>query len=214
MMRYVRRAAAGMMMAAAITMLVGCGPSRDQSVTTPTLGAVQLSGVTATATDSMVFTGKYQVRLSNVTTTAGATSNEVAAAGNVLTATAVTLSDVAPGQFLIDIVSNSDKNGVATNSISAFIFKKYIVSNFGNGETVSVPVTIDATDTAKAYAYASWPKAKSKTIAQFTPNTASLSALVATMTVHLKKSSGKISSAFKWTPAIASLALQLGKVTP
>jgi len=214
MMRYVRRAAAGMMMAAAITMLVGCGPSRDQSVTTPTLGAVQLSGVTATATDSMVFTGKYQVRLSNVTTGAGATSNGVAAAGNVLTATAVTLSDVAPGQFLIDIVSNSDKNGVATNSISAFIFKKYIVSNFGNGETVSVPVTIDATDTAKAYVYASWPKAKSKTIAQFTPNTASLSALVATMTVHLKKSSGNISSAFKWTPAIASLALQLGKVTP
>ena len=214
MMRHVRRAAAGMMVAAAITMLVGCGPSRDQSVSTPTLGAVQLSGVTATATDSMVFTGKYQVRLSNVTTTAGATSNEVAAAGNVLTATAVTLSDVAPGQFLIDIVSNSDKNGVATNFISAFIFKKYIVSNFGNGETVSVPVTIDATDTAKAYAYASWPKAKSKTIAQFTPNTASLSALVATMTVHLKKSSGKISSAFKWTPAIASLALQLGKVTP
>lgn len=213
-MRSVRRAAAGMMVAAAITMLVGCGPSRDQPVTTPTLGAVQLSGVTATATDSMVFTGKYQVRLSNVTTGAGATSNGMAAAGNVLTATAVTLSDAAPGQFLIDIVSNSDKNGVATNSISAFIFKKYIVSNFGNGETVSVPVTIDATDTAKAYAYASWPKAKSKTIAQFTPNTASLSALVATMTVHLKKSSGKISSAFKWTPAIASLALQLGKVTP
>jgi len=214
MMRPVRCAAAGMMVAAAITMLVGCGPSRDQSVSTPTLGAVQLSDVTATATVTMVFTGKYQVRLSNATTGAGTTSNSVTPAANVLTATAVTLSDVTPGQFLVDIVSNSDTNGVATTSISAFIFKKYLVANFGNGETVSIPVTIDATDTAKAFAYASWPKAKSKTITQFTPNTASLSALVATMTFHLNKSSGKISSAFKWTPAIANLAQQLGKVTP
>jgi len=214
MMHPVRFAAAGMMLAAAITMLVGCGPARDQAVATPTLGAIQLSSVTATATDTMVFIGKFQVRLSNATTGAGTALKSVTPAANVLTATAVTLSDVAPGQFLIDIVSNSDKNGVATTSISAFIFKKYIVASFGSGETVSVPVTIDATDTAKAYAYASWPKAKSKTIAQFTPATASLSALVATMTVHLKKFSGKVSSAFKWTPAIASLALNLGKVTP
>ncbi len=214
MMRFFHCVAAGLLMAASISMLVGCGPSRDQSVAAPTLGAIQVSGITATGSDTMVFTGKYQVRLSNATTGAGATSNSATPAGNVLTATTVTLSDVAPGQFLIDIVSNSDQNGVATTSISAFIFKKYIVASFGNGETVSVPVTIDATDTAKAYAYASWPKAKSKTITQFTPNTASLSALVATMTVHLKKSSGKVSSAFKWTPAIASLALNLGKVTP
>lgn len=213
-MRGIRLLFLGVMMAAAIPLFIGCqGGSRDPAVTSPTLGILQV-GVTATADAKMVFpaTGSYEMQLSNTGDGTFARTRTVTAAGNVLTAS-LTLGDVAPGQFLVNIFAVGDATGSPTASLSAFLFKANFVQSFGQGEQVSVPVAIGATDTAKAYAYTFWPSAAKKTIDQFEPNAASLSALVATMTAHLKKSSGKVSNTFKWNPGIASMASALGKAT-
>ncbi|NLI78719.1 MAG: hypothetical protein GX442_20050 [Candidatus Riflebacteria bacterium] len=214
-MRCVRFLLLGVLMAAAVPLTIGCeGGSRDPVATCPALGVVQVS-VTTTAHAGMVFpaTGSYELQLSNTGDGTFARTRTVTAAGNVLTAS-LTLGDVAPGQFLINVFAAGDATGSPTASLSAFLFRTTFVQTFGQGELVSVPVAIGATDTARSFAYSFWPSAAAKTIDLFAPDAASLSALVATMTAHLKKSSGKVSNTFKWNPGIATMASELGKATP
>ncbi|MFZ2956400.1 MAG: hypothetical protein WA705_05885 [Candidatus Ozemobacteraceae bacterium] len=148
-------------------LLTGCdNGNRDPVVATPVLGVVQFS-LTASGPAGCSFPASgYELQLSSVSDKNGSKSSKVTGNNGVLSLPALTLADVTPGQFLVQLFPTAtDPAWVATNPNP--LYRAYFVGNFSSGEVFTASLNLTSTDTSKAYAYDSWSKKSKKTSTSF-----------------------------------------------